>query len=563
MSSRTRYYNRYRPYRSGLSGRTKRQQRSADQQRDTTNVVINTNYSFDCGQTMNQIYMDRGDDGWFDTGCAAINIYDILRKSSYFSDFSKMYDQFRVNNIRAKIIATNWATSREESNTDEINEIIKARSYIIVTAWDRTGLSKEQVEIRTDWNDAIINHKFYTKLGKSITSYSSAKTKHLGPGNAYEIIRQLYPENNYEKSQFISTALLKGQYTKTNTDNFAYNCFYKKVVPVDQQHPYGYEYVAYDFDSKYPCNILSDPSCPFKPTLLVNVISGPNPYVTNFREKDEQGFDTVLTRGLNKIKPVTFDVEFDIDVTFRGLRYNKIINDEADIYVPPLLPLYKANEVTVGDFLINTISISDSKYNNLMISNIPYSFGELVRKNELPNKEQSRYVVYLKLNDVVRVGNEDRNVHTIRVINYGANKFTKQFNEANEIYLGEFLADPYNANEDTIDYLNVRMTYSKTHADPDQDHPDEPPQPLPHPINTVCFQVSYKLNVQPVEANTPANIAGTPLFVVIGNEIQYVPQVYRFVDQQNPNDHQNDMNQDPPVPEGLLVDSDNEEDMSE
>ena len=112
MSSRTRYYNRYRPYRSSLSGRATRQQRAADQQRDTTNVVINTNYSFDCGQTMNQIYMDRGDDGWFDTGCAAINIYDILRRSTYFSDFSKMYDQFRVNNIRCYNFCTNIIYSK-------------------------------------------------------------------------------------------------------------------------------------------------------------------------------------------------------------------------------------------------------------------------------------------------------------------------------------------------------------------------------------------------------------------------------------------------------------------
>ena len=422
MSSRTRYYNRYRPYRSGITRRASRQQRAADQQRDATNIVINTNYSFDCGQTMNQIYMDAGDDGWFDTGCAAINIYDILRKSDYFSEFSKMYDQFRVNNIRAKIIATNWATSKEESNTEEINEIIKARSYIIVTAWDRSGLSKEQVEIRKDWNDNIINHKFYTKLGKSITTYSSAKTKHLGPGNAYEIVRQLYPENLYEKSQFISTALLKGQYIRTNNDNFAYNCFYKRVVPVTQQNPNGYVYTAYDFDPKYPCNLIADPSCPFKPTLLVDVISGPNPYVTNIKEKDPEGFDTVLTKGINKIKPVTFDVEFDIDVTFRGLRYNRIVDSEVT-YIPPVNPLYnKPFTREEGDFVIKRITVSDSKYNNIMVNTLPYGFNGTITKNELPNDKQSRYIVYLVPQDTVYIDNRRYDQGSIRVINYGSAK---------------------------------------------------------------------------------------------------------------------------------------------
>lgn len=530
MSSRTRYYNRYRPYRAGIAQRARRKQRTADQQRDTTDVVINVDYAFDCGQTMNQIYLDRGDDGWFDTGCAAINIYDILRKSTYFSDFSKMYDQFKINNIKARIIATNWATSREESNTDEINEIIKSRSYIIVTAWDRSGLSKDQVELRADWNDSITNHKFYTKIGKGITTYSSAKTKHLGPGNAYEIIRQLYPENLYEKSQFISTALLKGQYNKTNTDNFAYNCYYKKVVPVDDAHPQGFVYEAYDFDSKYPCNILSDPACPFKPTLLVNVIAGPNPYVTNIREKDEQGFDTILTKGLNKIKPVTFEVDFDIEVTFRGLRYNRIVNEDITTYVPPIAPLYPHTIIRDGNWVIRNISISDSKYNNLEINEIPFNFGGTIAKNELPNDKQSRYVVYLKLNDdILMDGVFYHNIHSIRVLNYGANKFRKVFNPLNEIYLGEFLADPYDNNKPLIDYLNVRMVYNKTHDDQD------PPQPYPVPIATICYQASYPMNVAPLEANSPENINGTPLYVMYNGNVSFIPNQYRFVEPQPEN----------------------------
>lgn len=326
MSSRTRYFNRYTPYRSSIAQRAKRQQRAADQQRDSTTVVINTNVSFDCGQTMNEIYSQRGDDGWFDTGCMAINIYDVLKSSDYFQSFSALYDQVKIDNVRARIIATNWATSRDADDTQRINEIIKARSYVIVTAWDRSGISRDQVRFDEKWNESVENKKFYCTIGKAIDTYSSAKTKHLGPGNAYEIVRQLYPENSYERSQFVNTSLLKSQQKRVNTEYFPYNCFYKKVVP-ESVNANGYVYEAYDFNTKYPTNLISDPAVPFKPTLLVNVISGPTPYVASFKEKDPEGFYTLLTIGVNKIKPVTFNVEFEIAVTFRGLRYNRDITN--------------------------------------------------------------------------------------------------------------------------------------------------------------------------------------------------------------------------------------------
>ena len=369
MSSRTRYYNRYVPYRSGVAQRARRQQRAADQQRDSTTVVINSNISFDCGQTMAQIYMDRGDDGWYDTGCAAINVYDVLRKSDYFIDFSRLYDQFKIDNIRARIIATNWATSRDESSTEKINEIIKSRSYIIVTAWDRSGVSKSDIVLDPEWDsDDITKKKMYVTIGKKIDSYSSAKTKHLGPGNAYEIVRQLYPENNFEKSMYLSTNSLKKQQYRTNTNNFAYNCFYKKMVS-QNVNDNGYVYEATIFDESNPCNIICDPAVNFKPTLLVNVIAGPNPMVTDIKEKDPEGFDTITSIGINKIKPVTFDVEFEIAVTFRGLRYNRSIDDNYRFVNPVIKPLYETyyennRDIIVGNFDISEIEVSDSKYIN-------------------------------------------------------------------------------------------------------------------------------------------------------------------------------------------------------
>lgn len=503
MSSRTRFYSRYRPYRSSAATRARRQQRAANQQRDSNTVVINTNYSFDCGQTMSQIYMDRGDEGWFDTGCCAINIYDILRKSEYFSEFNGLYDQFKIDNIRARIIATNWATSREESSTEKINEIIKSRSYVIVTAWDRSGVSESDIvkDVNWDSNDPT-GKKFYVSIGKKIDTYSSAKTKHLGPGNAYEIVRQLYPENNYERSAYISTSLMKGQQVRTNTNFFAYNCFYKRAVPTAVNN-LGYEYRAYDFKTSNPCNLISDPAVPFKPTLLVDVISGPSPMVTDIKEKDPEGFDTITTIGINKIKPVTFDVEFDITVTFRGLRYNRNI-DRVSEYIPPKVkPSYPEDDskVNIGNYMIRTITITDSKYKYGRVLTGPYMYDGQISFDKLPSIEQNRYVVYLK-NIVPAEGSEDQPVNILYIINYGSGAFVRTFRD-DEIFLFDFLSDKQEENG-IDDYLNIEMTRMT-------DNPNNV---------VVCYQKSFKLNV-PI---TPYN--GDPF--IVGKLEDYLPAGYVF-----------------------------------
>lgn len=454
MSARTRYY-RYRPYKSSTSF-ARRQQRAADQQRDSTTVVINSNDSFDCGQTINQIYLDRGDSGWYDTGCCAINIYDVLRRSDYFAEFSRLYDQFKIDNIRAKIIATNWATSREESSTEKINEIIKARSYVIVTAWDRAGIEKDQIVRSQEWiNDPYTpeNKKFYVTLGKNITTYSSAKTKHLGPGNAYEIVRQLYPENLQEKNQYISTSLLKRQQTRVNSEYFPYNCFYKKVVPVTPQNPNGYEYVATDFDSRYPCNLLADTACPFKPTLLVDVISGPNPMVTDIKERDPEGFDTLLTIGINKIKPVTFDVEYDITVTFRGLRYNRNIDVNVVMPAPPVVPLYPNAIISENKYYrIQSIEISDSKYKNKSIIVNPYNFGGTIERAALPNEEKNRFVFWLETSTEVVGDNVKYGLYGMNCRNNAINiRFTPT-----QIYLFDYIDDQIILDQN-INYINIKF----------------------------------------------------------------------------------------------------------
>ena len=142
----------------------------------------------------------------------------------------------------------------------------------------------------------------------SITTYSSALTKHLGPGSSYEIVRQLYPSSIKEKEYFISTSLLKRQYNRSNQEGFKYR-LYQNVQRGDHKIP-----EAIEQDTSLPTNIQEDPAIQFKPTLLVNVISGESPKVVGINEFNQEvdidDFEELQEYiGVNCVKPVTFSFE--------------------------------------------------------------------------------------------------------------------------------------------------------------------------------------------------------------------------------------------------------------
>lgn len=346
---------------SNLSSRAKRQYRAADQQRDITQVVINSEVEVTCGNTMVDIVGEGREEDFKNTGCAAINVFDVLRRGEFFEQFASLYDQVRIDCIRAKIQATSWTQNSNNNNQGDVGfaEYDTPRSYTICTAWDRSGLGDDQyikkvrrvrwllpVAVQNDQEDWIVErHERFTNVndgycvvGSNITSYSSVMTKSLGPGNAYQIVRQLYPSSVLEKSQFINTNDLKLQgihhgpedkYVTTEWRNVKKTAHLKlggpdddnpEVVDIDYIEP-----VEYDINASYPTNLLSDPTIKFKPVLLINVLgsSGEGPVVINRNILNRNDDDAIVNVGINKIRPVTFNVEFDICVTFRGLRYVK------------------------------------------------------------------------------------------------------------------------------------------------------------------------------------------------------------------------------------------------
>uniref|UniRef100_A0AAU8H5X3 Cap n=1 Tax=CRESS DNA virus TaxID=3138951 RepID=A0AAU8H5X3_9VIRU len=155
----------YRRSRYNVRSRAWGNQRAATQQRDSTNVVINRIVP------LSIIFPERQR-----IGGASLNIWLELTKSDFYTNYAQMYDQVKLNGVRAKING-----SIQGTNTN---------SYLtptITTAWDRNGLSAT------------------TPSSEDISTYSSAISKPWSLGNAFSQTRSIYPQTMQEKSEYIAT----------------------------------------------------------------------------------------------------------------------------------------------------------------------------------------------------------------------------------------------------------------------------------------------------------------------------------------------------------------------
>ena len=380
-SSYGRARSSYNRGRSSLIRRAKGNARAANNQADSTDVIINlmtstitmtkpvcykevkndTEHSFILDSTVN-------------LGTSAINIFDILCKSDFFNCYAPMYDQFRITSIKVKITPVSWSTYDQQINATNHEEIVvsannnndpvhdayyvntKSLDYgsdyqypqalTIVTAWDRTGLSKSQFnnltnllqqynsaadnntaeaavktlldEFRNNINSgintedqALLKSFYYTGIGDRITSYSSAQTKQLISGQAFNCTRYLYPQNQQEKSLYYSTNDLKPIFEKETN-----SIYYIPTSDSGLSNPIS----AYT----QLCEFNESPSTPFKPTLLIGVLGDKDFDIKEVKQfsQDDLRYYPVYK---NRIRPIKLNCEFDIGVTFRGLRKTQVV----------------------------------------------------------------------------------------------------------------------------------------------------------------------------------------------------------------------------------------------
>lgn len=260
-------------------------------------------------------------------GCTAINIFDLLRKSSFFQSYANMYDQVKLDRIRIKLTPGSFELG---------GSLSKYSAYTVVTAWDRSGLSSEQLMINTDH---IYDKRFgastsvdtqakgvYLNLSaEDIATYSSAITKSVNAGSNNSIVRSIYPRTTQEKGLYINTADIDQWYEGVGDKGNWYgvdNPYGTRSSGVNVNDVNGNPGPVPVYDTisvltstavnRNPCFIGESPVLPWKPTLLIGLLNKPGSIQT------DEGTQTIIPQ-------MTLYVEADIGVSFRGLRKAPVV----------------------------------------------------------------------------------------------------------------------------------------------------------------------------------------------------------------------------------------------
>jgi len=328
-----RYYGRRRYYVRNSISRANGNIRAAKQQADQSTFTINV-------PSQISAFCNTPNDSDYTRGVYAMNIYDQLRKSEFFQNYANMYDEFKIDKIKVKLLPTQWATNLDGQRF--------YKNLTVYTAWDRSGLNYGQVFMsitnanqitRLEEKDYLLGNEngggLAVIIGNDITSYSSAESRVVNPNTNTSIVRWLSPKTISEKSQWLSTGLLKEWYKSYDSNEGIY-----KQIPLSNKVG-GYvdsefssftqiidaqgqtaslagilEQFTSPLSSDNPCSLFEDNGIRFKPTLLVGIYPNDN-NVINIGTQEEP-----INVPANKI---TFNTETEVVCTFRGLRKSKVV----------------------------------------------------------------------------------------------------------------------------------------------------------------------------------------------------------------------------------------------
>lgn len=332
---RNNYSRRNFYYRRGNTARVKSwgNMRAAKQQADQATFTINvpSNISAFLKTPSNP----ETDDPRSQRGIYAMNIYDILRKSSFYQSYANMYDEFKIDRIKVKLLPTEYTYTATAGNNNGTGSY---KNVTVYTAWDRTGLSSDQIVVNLSGILGNVSEigaadniaGVYTAIGTDITTYSSAESRIVNPGSNTSIVRWLNPKTIQEKGQWISTSSLKLWYNHYDDQNGRYYGIPTNYNDVSNNIMNGDVEIGTEVDigtsggenptqeltesvfieklsalnKENPCYLLEDNSVRFKPTLLVGV------------------YPAVTGNGNNLCR---FNVETEVVCSFRGLRKARVV----------------------------------------------------------------------------------------------------------------------------------------------------------------------------------------------------------------------------------------------
>lgn len=326
-----RYYGRRRGYygrrsytwKSNTSRRSYGNIKAAKQQADNATFTINI------PSKMDGVYCQKqniaGEEATY--GVYALNIYDLMRKSEFYRMYANMYDEFKIDNIKVKLLPTSW--------TRTAGATLTYSNLTVYTAWDRSGLNDSQMKLicngtfdDTNISESDTRKKYsiigkngdqdglYVTIGEDITTYSSAESRQVNPNTQSSIVRWLRPKTITEKSQWLSTSNLKSWYDDYSDGGFhGIPTYINGDLPdpslgtnlTDAGKPtFAFLQRNSPAIANNPCFLKEDPAISFKPTLLVGLYPG-----------DDAG--AAIPNIIN------FNVETEVVCTFRGLRKANVV----------------------------------------------------------------------------------------------------------------------------------------------------------------------------------------------------------------------------------------------
>lgn len=310
-------------------------QRAARQQRDKSEVSLSIPTRLECFNASLTIPnpADADNPVIVNGGVTALNIWDLLRKSEFYQSYANMYDQVRIEKVTVRL--TPYQFPVFAGQLGQVNNYYNG--YTVVTAWDRTGLSEEQIKlvnVTPSARNLVIGANnnsdgIYVNIkGEDAATYSSAYTRNVNPNSNTTITRTIYPSSLQEKTQYINTADLDQWYGQYDAEK---NRYYAIENPLGVTAPavqidVGEGALQEEVDvamfpiaaqisravGKNPAYLLETPEVAFKPTLLVGILND----TLNIGDPPNQ---------IQLVPRMSFNVEADVAVSFRGLRKASIV----------------------------------------------------------------------------------------------------------------------------------------------------------------------------------------------------------------------------------------------
>ena len=262
------------------------------------------------------------------SGALYISHWDQLRNSQFFSNYSGMYDQMKLDKSKMKITG---------SSINVVSGTVFA-SPSIVLAVDRNGLSPQQfVNLPDDANPK------YMLNPDIVSTYSSSALRQWSSGNAFVMYQTVYPSTIAEKGQYLPTNSLSEPQPASDTlpQDFPSGALPEFPPPVVQGNP---------------CSVWQSTSVPYKPVSLLAVRL--------------PGDSTTGNDGF-----FWFTIEFEFTVTFRGMRKPAPDEKEENIEGQGLVvPLNKTFDLP-GTFTFNANDNEKAGYNPVTITVDPSVLG--------------------------------------------------------------------------------------------------------------------------------------------------------------------------------------------